>query len=220
LRRETICSRRRPLQYADPAVRLLWNDKTVAGRRHRHNLYIRALAPCIALALALWPPLSSGGDLSPVADDTRREFVLPDLDGQRVALGDYRGKVVLINFWASWCTPCVREMPAIVHLQAAMQDSPFQVIGINVGETPRRARTAANRLGLDFPVLLDTDSAVFKNWGAEVLPTTYVLDAEGVTRLVAFGPLDWDAPDIVTRLRLLAAPPPASHEAPNTPAGR
>jgi len=181
--------------------------------RYRRNLGIPAPALSLALALALWPPLSPGGDLSPVADGARRDLVLPDLDGRLVTLDDYRGKVVLINFWASWCTPCVQEMPDIVRLQAAMQDDTFQVIGINVGESARRAGTAATRLGLDFTVLLDADSAVFRRWGADVLPTTYIVDAYGVARFVAIGPLDWDDPGIIARLRSLVAAAPVIHRA-------
>jgi len=188
--------------------------------RYRRNLGILAPALSLALALALWPPLSPGGDLSPVADGARRDLVLPDLDGRQVTLDDYRGKVVLINFWASWCTPCVQEMPDIIRLQAAMQDDTFQVIGINVGETARRARAAATRLGLDFPVLLDTDSAVFRRWGTEVLPTSYVVDADGIVRFVAFGPLDWDDPDIIARLQSMVAAAPATRRAQEPLAGR
>jgi len=169
-----------------------------------------------SLACMLCAALTHGGELSPLGNGARYELELRDLEGRQVTLADYRGKVVLINFWASWCTPCVREMPGISRLQVAMQDHPFQVIGINVGETAPRARTAATRLDLEFPVLLDTDSTTFRRWGAEVLPTSYIVDPDGVTRLVAFGPLDWDATDVIATLRSLAA---AIHPAQPTSAG-
>ena len=188
--------------------------------RYRRTPLVPALILSIALILALWPPVSVGGDLSPVTEGARRDLVLPDLDGQPVTLDAYRGKVVLINFWASWCTPCVQEMPAIVGLHAAMQDAPFQVIAINVGETARRARTAATRLGLEFPVLLDRDSEVFRRWGAEVLPTSYIVDAHGVARFVAFGPLDWDSPDIIASVRSLLTTAPSTQPVQGPSPGR
>ena len=157
------------------------------------------------LALALWTTAAPAGALETDPDGRRPGLLLPDLEGRTVDLGDYRGRVVLVNFWASWCTPCVREMPGILQLEAAMRDHPFAVIGVNVAEARLRARTAAQRLGLDFPVLLDRDQAAFRAWGAEVLPTSYVLDVDGRIRYVAQGPLDWDDAAIVGKLKALAA---------------
>ena len=141
---------------------------------------------------------------------------LPDqvcFEGHTVDLGQYRGRVVLVNFWASWCTPCVEEMPDILRLKAAMRDTPFAVIGVNVAEARLRARTATKRMGLDFPVLLDRDQAAFRAWGAEVLPTSYVLDVDSRIRYVAQGPLDWDDTAIVAKLKALAAETAAVHRA-------
>ena len=157
-----------------------------------------------ALTCLLWPAAAPGGELAPSPEQARHTLRLPDLDGRTVSLDDYRGKVVLVNFWASWCTPCVEEMPDLMRLQSAMRDLPFQLLGVNVAENPRRVRTAARRMKLSFPVLLDRDSATFDGWGAEILPTSYVLDGSGRRRYLALGPLDWDDPDIVDTLRALA----------------
>ena len=157
------------------------------------------------LVLAFWTAAAPAGALETDPDGRRPGLLLPDLEGRTVDLGDYRGQVVLVNFWASWCSPCVEEMPGILHLEAAMRDTPFAVIGVNVAEARLRVRTAAQRLGLDFPVLLDRDQAAFRAWGAEVLPTSYVLDVDGRIRYVAQGPLDWDDAAIVGKLKALAA---------------
>lgn len=172
-------------------------------QRSAHRHLLRGLLPA-ALTCLLWPAAAPGGELAPSPEHARHELHLPDLEGRPVSLDDYRGKVVLINFWASWCTPCVEEMPDLMRLQTAMRDLPFQVIGVNVAENPRRVRTAARRMKLEFPVLLDRDSATFDAWGAEILPTSYVLDTNGRRRYLALGPLDWDDPDIVDTLRVLA----------------
>ena len=120
--------------------------------------------------------------------------------GRERRLEEFRGKVVLVNFWASWCTPCIEEMPSIQRLAELMRDRPFAVIGVNVAEQERRAKAMVQRLGIGFPVLLDRESDVFHRWGGTVLPTTYVLDGDGVVRFVGRGPLEWDAPDVVKTL--------------------
>ena len=89
-----------------------------------------------------------------------------------------------------------------------MADAPFAVIGVNVGETERRVQAAVKRLRMEFPILLDKDSAAFKGWGANVLPTAYVLDRNGWVRYIGRGPMEWDRVDIVDRLVQLAEQPP------------
>ena len=160
----------------------------------------------VALAvLSLCSDAANGGELSPAPAAAPVELRLPDLDGQDRSLDDFRGKVVLVNFWASWCTPCVQEMPSIQRLAELMRDRPFAVVGVNVAEHARRAKAMAERLGIGFPVLLDRESDVFHRWGGTVLPTTYVLDGAGVIRYVGRGPLEWDEPHIVKTLEGLGA---------------
>jgi peroxiredoxin len=139
-------------------------------------------------------------------------FSLPDLAGRQRSLEEFAGKVVLVTFWASWCRPCIEEIPGIRRLAEAMADQPLAVVGVNVGEGQRRVQAAAGRLGITFPVLLDRDSATFKAWGADVLPTAYVLDGFGRVRYVARGPLEWDREDIIERLQQMAAEQTARSE--------
>ena len=155
----------------------------------------------LACLLLLPAAASADGDFSPVPPAPPVELRLPDLDGRERTLDELEGKVVLVNFWASWCIPCVTEMPSIQRLAEAMRDKPFAVIGVNVGEAELRVKTMVRRLGITFPVLLDKDSAVFNRWGATVLPTTYVLDGEGVVRYLGRGPLEWDGVEIKGALR-------------------
>jgi thiol-disulfide isomerase/thioredoxin len=164
----------------------------------------------LAVFSALWfAPLYAGaGELTEVPDGPKLEFSLPDIVGQQRSLDDFAGKVLVVNFWASWCRPCIVEMPSIQRLAQAMRDSPFAVIAINVGEAKRRVQATVTRLDVDFPVLLDKDSTVFEDWGANVLPTTYVLDRSGRARYVGRGPLEWDRADIIELLGRLAEPQP------------
>jgi thiol-disulfide isomerase/thioredoxin len=155
--------------------------------------------------LSLVAAAAGAGELSPAAASAPFELGLPDLGGRERSLEEFKGKVVLVNFWASWCTPCIEEMPSIQRLEEQMRDRPFAVIGVNVAEGERRVKGWVERLGIDFPVLLDADSAVFHRWGGTVLPTTYLLDGAGVVRYVGRGPLEWGALDIVETLERVGA---------------
>lgn len=155
--------------------------------------------------LWLCPLPAPAGELSEVPAALPPTLSLPDLAGQPRSLNEFAGKVLLVTFWASWCTPCLEELPSIQRLKEEMVGAPFAVIGVNVGEAERRVRTMAQRLGLDFLVLLDKDSAAFKGWGANVLPTAYVLDGSGRVRYVGRGPVEWDRVDIVDMIEHLAA---------------
>jgi thiol-disulfide isomerase/thioredoxin len=162
----------------------------------------------ILLVLGLYPLSGPAGELSEVPVALRLELNLPDLSGQQRNLDEFAGKVLLVNFWASWCRPCIEEVPSIRRLIEVMADAPFAVIGVNVGEAERRVQTTVERLRMEFPILLDKDSATFKGWGANVLPTAYVLDRNGWVRYIGRGPLEWDRVDIIDMLRQLAEQPP------------
>ena len=175
----------------------------------------RRTAPHAATAMVLmlsvlWlcPLPAVAGELSEVPVAQRLALNLPDLSGQQRNLDEFAGKVLLVNFWSSWCRPCIQEMPSIRRLIEAMADAPFAVIGVNVGEAERRVQATAKRLEINFLVLLDKDSATFKGWGANVLPTAYVLDGSGRVRYIGRGPVEWDRVDIVDMLVQLAEQPP------------
>ena len=172
----------------------------------RRDRYLAAAGiVLILLVLGFYPLSGPAGELSEVTVVSPLELDLPDLYAQQRNLDEFSGKVLLVNFWASWCIPCLEEMPGIRRLAAAMHDHPFAVIGVNVGETQRRAQAAAKRFDIDFTILLDKDSAVFKGWSATVLPTTYVLDRSGRVRYIGQGPMEWDRVDIIEMLGELAA---------------
>lgn len=158
----------------------------------------------ILLLSGLYPLSSPAGELYEVPGELRLRLNLPDLSGQQRNLDEFDGKVLLVNFWASWCRPCIEEVPGIRRLIAAMADVPFAVIGVNVGEAERRVQATVKRLRMEFPILLDKDNAVFNSWGANVLPTAYVLDGTGRVRYVGRGPVEWDRTDIIDRLVKLA----------------
>jgi len=97
----------------------------------------------------------------------------------------------LINFWATWCTPCVVELPELAQLQKQKEQRPFLILTINVGERKGRVHQSLKRMGLELPVLLDQSSNTFKKWGGRVLPTSLLIDSSGLLRYRAQGNPGW-----------------------------
>ena len=122
---------------------------------------------------------------------------LEDIHGVRHELADFRGSLVLVNFWASWCPPCVHEMPSMQRLAEAFQGRRFRILAVNVAEGKGRAARFARYMTHGATILLDKDSAAFKAWRARVFPSSYIVDAEGRLRYRVEGPLEWDSPQII-----------------------
>ena len=119
-----------------------------------------------------------------------------DLDGASHRLEQYRGKVVLVNFWATWCAPCREEMPSIERLRQSLAGRPFVVLAVNVGESARAARQFAAKVPVGFPLLLDGDTRIAKSWNAKLLPATFLIGPDGVIRYSYLGELDWARDDV------------------------
>ncbi|MCC7368745.1 MAG: redoxin domain-containing protein [Chloroflexi bacterium] len=111
------------------------------------------------------------------------------LDGSRVALGDLRGKTVMVNFWASWCPPCEREMADLQQLYAEESSAGFVVLGVNEGEAPERAQTFLTRKGITFPNLVDPDMSITRRYEVFGLPNSFFVDPAGVVRARIVGPI-------------------------------
>lgn len=133
-------------------------------------------------------------------------IVLPAPDGTTLALEKWRGRVVLVNFWASWCEPCVEEMPAMQLLRERFDRSRFEILAVNFREHPQRIESFMKRMDIDFPVVRDDDGSVARNWGVRVFPSSFIVDATGRIRLAAIGPVDWTASDVEARIRALLSP--------------
>lgn len=121
-------------------------------------------------------------------------LALKDLDGRTHALADYRGKVVLLNFWATWCEPCKDEMPSIVKLKELLAGRPFEVLTINFGESPSRVREFLARERLDLIALLDPNKEAARAWRVRVLPASVVIGPDGRARYSVVGEIDWGTP--------------------------
>jgi peroxiredoxin len=132
------------------------------------------------------------------------DFALPSVDSERlIALSDLRGQVVLVNFWATWCKPCEDEMPAMDRLYRELHPAGFELLAISVGEQLSVVRGFRDRLGVTFPVLLDSDKSVSTTWQTFAFPESLLVDRDGTVLERYVGPRDWDAPAYVARIRRL-----------------
>jgi thiol-disulfide isomerase/thioredoxin len=118
-------------------------------------------------------------------------------------LGDYRGRVVLVNFWATWCGPCLDEMPSLQKLQERMAGKPFTVLAVNHGESPARIASFLQRVGVDFRVLLDRNRQVSRDWRVRILPASFLVGPEGRIRHHVIGEIDWTADEVVAAVHRL-----------------
>ena len=131
-------------------------------------------------------------------------LVLPDETDRRVSLDDFRGKVVLVNFWATWCPPCVEEFPSMQELKAAFGGE-LEILAVNVGEEPDQVFSFTGLLDddINFPVLYDRELEVADAWGIRGLPTSVVVDPHGRGVYRVIGARQWDAPGVIGKLREL-----------------
>jgi len=136
----------------------------------------------LASLLAATAAQAASPAVSPAPD-----FTLRRADGANLRLGEQRGQVVMLNFWASWCGPCKQEMPHLNRLYDKYRDAGFVLLGVNVDDDPRKAQAAAQQFGVRFPVLLDNAKTVSRLYDLSAMPTTVVIDRDGRVRQVFQG---------------------------------
>jgi len=153
-------------------------------------------------AWALWsaepvpPPLEAG---SPAP-----EFSLPRLGGgEPVSLRELRGRVVLVNFWATWCKPCEDEMPAMESLYRALEGEGFELLAVSVDAGDEEVEAFRERLALGFPILRDPDRRVATRYQSLRFPESFLIGPDGVVVARFIGPREWDAPEYEARIREL-----------------
>lgn len=123
--------------------------------------------------------------------------------GDEIDLRDLRGQVVLVNFWASWCGPCLEEIPSMYRLVERLRGEDFHILAVNIGEPPERIRGWTRDIPVNFPVLLDADGAAVRDWRVYAYPSNFLIDREGRIRYSYRGALDWDAAPIVATIESL-----------------
>jgi peroxiredoxin len=184
----------------------------ITQRKHR-VARMKFLFPLLLLAIAA-PAHAALDEQQPPAETQPLE--LADREGRVHAIGDYRGQVLVVNFWGSWCPPCVRELPGLNRLRQAFAGRPFEILGVNVAEHPNRLKRFLKQHPIEFPVLYDRESEAYYAWKVKALPTSFVIDRSGRVRYRAAGALEWDSMEIIGIIDGLLAEeePPAAATTP------
>jgi thiol-disulfide isomerase/thioredoxin len=154
---------------------------------------MRKALRCVAIALAAAAAMAAAAEteIKAWSGKATPPLASTDLTGRSVDLKDLRGRVVLVNFWATWCEPCRDEMPALERLQGKLRDKPFDILAVNYGESSTKIADFLRKEGLSLPVLLDPEKEAAGAWNAKGLPMTFLVDARGRVRYWVFGEKDW-----------------------------
>lgn len=151
-------------------------------------LFLGGLAGRDVFAAPDWKPFSTPGGQVP------EPLQLRDLSGAAVDLSAFRGEVVLVNFWATWCEPCREEIPALNRINQKFSARRFRVIGINIGEGVSRIQQFTERIPIGFTLLRDEDSAATRSWRVKMLPASFLIDRNGMLRYQVLGDANWNDP--------------------------
>ena len=163
-------------------------------RGNRLRIRCADMARVFFIAPALLHAACAGaGELKPWGGGRTPALVLKDLQGATHDLAHYRGKVVLVNFWATWCEPCRDEMPSMQALKRKLAGRPFEVLAVNFAESESKVNEFLRRFPLDFTIVLDRNSTARRDWNVKVLPTSFVIGPDGSIRYSVIGDLDWAA---------------------------
>jgi len=143
----------------------------------------RTLFMAILFASLTFSNLSIAKEINQASHD----FTLKSLSGKNLKLSEFRGQVVLLNFWASWCGPCRQEMPVLEEIQRRYKDLGFTILGVNVDEDSEKARTLLKEIPVSFPILLDAKNKTSELYELEAMPTTILIDRDGTMRYLHKG---------------------------------
>lgn len=192
----------------DPEQRAAYDaapPPAAAANKQLSRREVFSIAGGIALALVLigvvWVLTDRDNTLPSVGEVSRPapDFTLSTLDGNTVSLSDYRGKVVLVNFWGTWCEPCIRETPALEAAYRAMQDDGLVIIGVNLtddeiiqGNTEADIQAFVDQFSVTYPIALDREGTVLQQFRVYPLPTSFFVDPEGTIRYVRVGEITTD----------------------------
>lgn len=168
---------------------------------------VRMTTSAWTLVAALVTLPAPAAELRPLPPSPAAPLALRDLDGRSVDLTQMRGKVVLVNFWATYCKPCRAEMPSLDRLRSRLAPRGLEVLGVDVGEDADAVRRFTATVPVGFPLLLDPEGSTMARWKAIALPTTLVIDRRGRLRARLTGEADWDDPGLVAPLERLMTEP-------------
>ena len=163
----------------------------------------KASAQAVPADSALRQAMRTAGIPMPNTPLAAPDFSLNLLNGGNRRLSSYRGQVVLLNFWATWCPPCVMEMPSMENLYQRFRNQGLEILAVNVGESTNTAKDFIDLHGFSYPIMMDTNQSVARQYGIQYFPTTFIVDRSGTVINMSIGFKQWDTPEMIAAFELL-----------------
>lgn len=136
-------------------------------------------------------------------DIKQPQFSLKDLSGKIHRLSDYKNQIVLVQFWATYCTPCRIEMPSMNRLQKKLADKPFKILAIDMAESVDEVKAFVEQVKPEFTILMDEDGEALQQWKVFAAPASFIIDLDGEIKYTLYGGVEWDSKEIVDTINLM-----------------
>lgn len=157
----------------------------------------------VATLICLYLPPSQAFDLKLYKGKNIPKLELKDLKGKTHKLSDYKNKIIMVQFWGTYCPPCRIEMPSMNRLEKIMGSETFKILAINMGEPLKQVQSFVDEVKPKFTILLDEDGKVIRDWNVYVAPSTFIIDKKGKIRYTLFGGIEWDSEEVVLAFKKL-----------------
>ena len=144
-------------------------------------------------------------ELKPFTADIKTPaLVLQDLQGKTHNLDDYKGKIVLLQFWATYCGPCRKEMPSMNIMMKKMGDTPFKILAVNMGESKQEVEKFVSEVKPAFTILMDKEGKSIADWRVFAVPSNFIIGPKGKIRYTLFGGVEWNSDELIAKLKKLS----------------
>lgn len=149
--------------------------------------------------------MALASNLKPVTNEVAAPpLKLKDLQGKTHNLKSYKGQVVLVQFWATYCGPCRHEMPSMNNLMKKMGDTPFKILAVDMGETEAEVKQFVSEVKPEFTILMDEDGKSIGDWRVFAAPSNFIIGPDGKIKYTLFGGVEWDSDELIEKLKALA----------------
>ena len=165
---------------------------------------MKYITQLLALLIVSSTMATAVADLKPYTGKLTPALELSDLKGKTHNLQDYKNQVVLVQFWATYCPPCIKEMPSMNRLMKKMGDIPFTILAVNMGETQAEVEEFVAKVKPEFTILMDESGESINQWQVFAAPSSFIIGADGKVHFTLYGGTEWDSDEIVSTLKKLA----------------